>query len=162
MEIFQDPSFWAATAFVAFVALTFKPIGKVLGGALDNRSEKIRQELEDAARLREEAQKALADYKRKQSEASKEAEELLEHTEVEAARLRVQAEQDLVAALKRREQAAVEKIAQAEAKAILEVRNQAVEIAMAATNRLLVESVDEAKSSVLIQDAIGDLKDKLH
>ncbi len=109
-----------------------------------------------------EAQKALADYKRKQSDASKEAEELLEHTKVEAARLRVEAEQNLVAALKRREQTAVEKIAQAEAKAILEVRNQAVEIAIAATNRLLVESVDEAKASVLIQDAIGDLKDKLH
>jgi F-type H+-transporting ATPase subunit b len=74
----------------------------------------------------------------------------------------VEAEQNLAVSLKRREQAAVEKIAQAEAKAILEVRNQAVEIAMAATNRLLVESVDEAKASVLIQDAIGDLKDKLH
>ena len=162
MDIFRDPTFWVATAFVAFVILTFRPIGKALGGALDNRADKIRQELEEAARLREEAQKALADYKRKQSEASKEAEELLEHTKVEAARLRTQAEQDLAASLKRREEAAVEKIAQAEAKALQEVRNRAVEIAMAATSRLLVDSVDEAKASALVEDAIGDLEDKLH
>ena len=162
MEIFHDPTFWVATAFVAFVVLTLKPIGKALTSALDNRADKIRQELEEAARLREEAQRMLAEYKRKQAEASKEAAELLEHTKTEAERLRSEAEADLAAALKRREQAAMEKIAQAEAKALQEVRNQAIDIAVAATGRLLAENVDDAKAAELVEGSIQDLKQKLH
>lgn len=159
---FHDPTFWVAVSFVLFVGLTFKPIKNALTGGLDARTDKIRQELEEAARLREEAQKMLADYKRKQSEMSREAEDLLEHAKVEAARLREQAEEDLQAAMKRREQAAVERISQAETKALEEVRNQAVEIAIAATGRILRDSIDDTKAAALVQQSIAELKQKIH
>lgn len=159
---FSDPTFWVAIGFVIFVGLTFKPLKKALFGALDSRSEKIRQELNEAARLREEAQKMLAEYKRKQNEASKEAEELLAHAKIEAERLSKEAEKDMEAALQRREAAAIEKIAQAEAKALSEVRGRAVEVALAAAGKLLSEKLDDAKASDLVDRSIQEIKQKLH
>lgn len=160
--MFEDPTFWTALAFVVFVIAVFKPIKRSLCAALDKRADQIRLELDEAARLREETQKTLAEIKRKQSEASKEAEALMEHTKVEAARTRKQAEADLAAALKRREEAALEKIAQAEAQALKEVRNQAVDVAVAATAKLLADNIDQAKADSLVDEAIRDVGSKLH
>lgn len=160
-ELIHNPTFWVAVAFVIFVALTFKPISKALSGGLDSRSEQIRRELEEAAALREEAQKSLADYRKLQSEAAREAEELIAHTVKEAQRIREQAELDLEASLKRREQAAVEKIAQAEAKAMAEVRGHAVDIAIAATGKLLEEKLDSTRADAIVDQSIADLR-KLH
>lgn len=161
-DLVHNPTFWVAVAFVIFVGLTFKPLGKAMGGGLDKRRDQIRQELEEAAQLREEAQRTLAEYKKMQNEAAREAEQLIEHTVVEAGRLRDQAEKDLEAALKRREQAAVEKIAQAEAKAIAEVRSRAVDIAIAATGKLLEEKLDPARADAFIDQSIEELRSKLH
>ena len=161
-ELLHNPTFWVAIAFIIFVGLTYKPLSKAMGDGLDKRSEQIRQELEEAAQLREEAQRTLAEYKRIQGEAAREAEELIAHTKVEAARLRDQAEKDMEAALKRREQAAVENIAQAEAKALDEVRNKAVDIAIAATGKLLVEKLDSARADAFIDQSIAELRSKLH
>jgi len=160
-ELLHNPAFWVAIAFVIFVALTYKPLFKALAGGLDKRADLIRQELEEAAQLREEAQKTLAEYRKLQSEAAREAEELIEHTVKETARIRDQAERDLEAALKRREQAAVEKIAQAEAKAMADVRSRAVDIAIAATGKLLEEKLDAARADAIIDRSIADLR-KLH
>lgn len=161
-ELLYSPTFWVAVAFVIFVGLTYKPLSKALTGGLDKRSDQIRQELEEAAQLREEAQKALAEYKRLQGEAVREAEELIAHTKLEAVRLRDQAEKDMEAALKRREQAAVEKIARAEAQALDEVRSAAVDIAIAATGKLLVEKLDPARAEAVIDQSIAELRNKLH
>lgn len=158
----NDPTFWVAIAFVVFVIAVFKPIRAAVFGALDARANRIRSELEEAARLREEAQKLLAEFKRKQSDAAKEAEAMLAHAKEEAETLRQQAAADLAATLKRREVAAVDKIAQAEAQAIQEVRNKAVDIAIAATANLLKESIDDAKASSLVDQSIQDLQGKLH
>ena len=159
---FHDPTFWVAVAFVLFVVLTFKPLKKAILGALDGRAERIRQELDEAARLREEAQKMLAEYKRKQNEASKEAEELLAHAKIEAERLGEEAQAEIEAALQRREAAALEKIAQAETKALAEVRGQAVDVAIAAAGKLLSEKLDDASSGKLIDRSIEEIKQKLH
>jgi len=161
-ELLYSPTFWVAVAFVIFVGLTYKPLSKAMADGLDKRSDQIRQELEEAAQLREEAQKALAEYKRLQGEAVREAEELIAHTKLEAARLRDQAEKDMEAALKRREQAAVEKIARAEAQAVDEVRSAAVDIAIAATGKLLVEKLDPARAEAVIDQSIAELRTKLH
>lgn len=161
-ELIHNPTFWVAVAFVIFVVLTFKPLAKAMGGGLDKRSVQIRQELEEAAQLREEAQKTLADYKKLQSEAAREAEALIEHTVKEAGRIREQAELDLEAAMKRREQAAVEKIAQAETKALAEVRSRAVDIAIAATGKLLEEKLDPARADAIVDQSIAELRNKLH
>ena len=161
-DLVHNPTFWVAVAFVIFVGLTYKPLSKAMGGGLDQRSEQIRKELEEAAQLREEAQRTLAEYKKMQSEAAREAEQLIEHTVIEAGRIREKAELDLEAALKRREQAAVEKIAQAEAKAMAEVRSRAVDIAIAATGKLLEEKMDSAKADAIVDQSIAELRSKLH
>ena len=99
---------------------------------------------------------------RKQRDAAKEAEDLLANAKHEADLLRKQAEKDLAETLARREKAALEKIAQAEAHAVQDVRAQAVDIAMAATAKLLSENVDPARDQAMVDQAIKDLGQKLH
>lgn len=162
--MFESPTFWVAVSFVIFIGLAIKPLAvhRQLASALDKRGERIGKEIEEAEALREEAQKLLADYKRKQRDAVKEAEEIIAHAKAEAARLREQAQRDLEASLQRREQAAMDKIAQAEAQALTEIRNQAVDVALAATARLIADSLDQAKAASLVDEAIGELPGKLN
>ncbi|MCG8593466.1 MAG: F0F1 ATP synthase subunit B [Kiloniellales bacterium] len=160
--IYADPTFWVALAFVVFMAFTLKPIVKAVTGGLDKRTDGIRKQLDEAEALRVEAQKLLADHKRKQRDAQKEAEDMLAHAKAAAERLRSQAEQELEQALRRREQLALDKIAQAEANALKEVRGQAVELAVAATAKLLGEKLDKATADNLVKSAIDDLDGKLH
>ncbi len=160
--MFEDPTFWVAVAFLVFVVLAARPVSGALAGALDARSARIRSELEEAQALREEAQKTVAEFKRKQHDALKEAELILDHAMVEAKRLRERSERDLEAALERREQAALDKIAQAEAQALQEVRDQAIEVALMATAKLIAENLGQERSGAMIDQAIRDLSGKLH
>ena len=160
--MFSSPSFWVAVAFVIFIAAVFRPLSRAVAGALDARGERIRAEIEEAQALREEAQTLLAEYKRKQRDALKEAEDIIEHAKSEAARPREQAEHDLRVALQRREQAAMDKIVQAEASALQEVREQAVDVALAATAKLIESNLDAERSNAMVEQAIRDLSDKLH
>jgi F-type H+-transporting ATPase subunit b len=158
----EDPTFWVAIAFVVFVVLAARPATRAIFAALDARAERIRSEIQEAQALREEAQKALAEYKRKQRDALKEAEQIIEHAKIEATRLREHAEQDLETALQRREQAALEKIAQAESQALQDVRNQAVDVALTATVKLISDNLDKGRSDAMVDRAIRDLSGKLH
>lgn len=159
---YLEAEFWLTVAFVIFVGLLFRPVTRMITSALDDRSDAIAKELDEAARLAEETQAALAEYQRKQRDAVKEAEEILTRAEAEAKRMGEAAAQGLAAALERREQLAIEKIAQAEARAIEEVRNAAVDIALSATRKLIEENVDKGKSDALVADAIKELPGKLH
>jgi F-type H+-transporting ATPase subunit b len=158
----QDPTFWVAVAFLCFVVLAARPVSRALSGALDARSSRIRNELNEAQALREEAQKTVAEFKRKQRDALKEAEQILDHAKIEAKRLAERAERDLEAALERREQAALDKIAQAEAQALQEVRDQAIDVALMATAKLLADNLGPERSGAMIDRAIRDLPGKLH
>ena len=158
----EDPTFWVAIAFLVFVVLAARPVWGALTGGLDARSMRIRTELEEAQALREEAQKTVAEFKRKQHDALNEAEKILDHALVEAQRLRERSERDLEAALERREQAALDKIAQAEAQALQEVRDQAIEVALVATAKLISENLGKERSGAMIDQAIQDLSGKLH
>ncbi len=158
----EDPTFWVAVAFLVFVALAAKPVSRALTGALDARSARIRAELDEAQALREEAQKTVAEFKRKQHDALKEAEQILDHAKVEAKRLSERAERDLEAALERREHAALDKIAQAEAQALQEVRDRAIEVALVATAKLIAENLGPERSGAMIDRAIRDLSGRLH
>jgi F-type H+-transporting ATPase subunit b len=158
----NDPTFWVAIAFFVFAGLMiWKARQPVLKG-LDARAERIKTELDEAQRLREEAQKMLAEYKRKQRDVAKEAEDLLANARHEADLLRRQAAADLEQTLARREKAALEKIAQAETQAVLDVRAKAVDIAIAATAKLLSENVDATRDQALLNDAIKNLGSRLH
>jgi F-type H+-transporting ATPase subunit b len=159
--LLTNPTIWVAVALIIFLGLVFwKGLRPMIQG-LDARAERIRAEIEEAQELREEAQKALAEYKRKQRDAMKEAEEIVENAEAETGRMRERAEHDLEESLKRRERQAMEKIEQAEQAAIREVRNQAVSVAMIAARQLMEKSIDKDKAEEMIQASIEDLPKRL-
>ena len=161
--MFEDPTFWAAVAFVILlVVLFYFKVHRQLLGQLDERAARIKAQLDEAQTLREEAQKTLADYQRKQRDAITETERIIEHAKEEAQRLREEAEADLQHALTRRREAAEEKIAQAEAAALKEIRNKAIDVAMTAAAKLLAEEVKPAQSKALIDESIEDLAKKLN
>ncbi|MBL8664144.1 MAG: hypothetical protein JNM29_15020 [Candidatus Odyssella sp.] len=153
--------FWVLVAFVLFVAFMVWKARKALVGGLDARAARIKAEIDEAQRLREEAQALLTDYQKKQREALGEAEAMVKQAEDEAKRLKARAETELAASLKRREQQALDRIAQAEAQALAEVRNLAADLAVAATQKILTEKLDPAKAQSLIGDAIAELPRRL-
>ena len=158
----HDPAFWVAVGFVLFMIAVGPKLVGVITAALDERSAKIAAELDRAVKLREEAQNLLAQFQRKHRDAMKEADEIIAHARDEADRLAKQAQIDLEALLKRREQLAVQHIAQAEAQAVQEVRSLAVEVAIAATGKLLAEKLDASRADALIDSAIKELPSKLN
>ena len=162
MEFLQDPAFWAAVAFVIFIAATAKPISRLLTAGLDKRAEKIRSDLEEAEKLREEAQDLLASYQRKQRDALAEAEAIIAHAGEEAERLAVQERDKLEAALERRQKQAIDRIAQVEAQALDLVRAKTVDVALDATRDYLAKELKDNQSDALTDAAIKDLPGNLH
>lgn len=160
--LLHDPTFWVAVAFFVFMGFMIWKARKPMLDGIDARAERIKAELDEAQRLREEAQKTLAEYKRKQRDAAKETDDLLANARHEAELLRKQAEKDLQETLARREKAALDKIAQAEAHAVQDVRAQAVDVAMAATAKLLSENVDPDRDQTMVNQAIKEMGQKLH
>jgi len=162
LRLMHDPEFWVLVAFAIALFGLARKAGPVIAKVLDDRAAKIKAELEEAHRLREEAQRMLAEYQRKQRDALKEAEEIIAHARIEAERAAEQAARDLEAALERRKRLALEKIAMAESKAIAEVRNTAVDIAISAVREILAQVLDAARKSKLIDEAIAALPQRLH
>jgi F-type H+-transporting ATPase subunit b len=162
MEFLSNPEVWLAAAFLIFVALTAKPIGRAIAKGLDGRAAKIKAQLDEARALRDEAERLLAEHQRKQIAAVKEVETILARAREEAERVRRESAANLEAAFARREKMAIDKIAQAEAQAVTDVRNQAVDIAMAAAAKLLKQSINSGKGDELIDSAIKELDRKLH
>jgi F-type H+-transporting ATPase subunit b len=161
-ELFRDPEFWVAIAFVIAVGLVLWKSAPMIAKSLDDRAAKIKAELDEAQRLREDAQRTLAEFQRKQRDAFKEAEQIAALAKSEAERAAAQAARDLEAALQRRQTQALEKIALAEAKATTEIRNITVDVAIAAVRRVLAEQLDQQRKSRLIDDAIAELPKLLH
>jgi F-type H+-transporting ATPase subunit b len=162
MEFFKDPETWIAVAFIAFIVLAGKPILRAITKGLDDRSQRIKTNLDEARRLREEAQALLAEYQAKQRAAAKETADLLANARAEAQTLRQEAAANLEAMLKRRERMALEKIAQAEAQAVADVRNQAVDLAIGAATRILTQHLAQERAGNLIDQAIAEVEKKLH
>jgi len=158
----ESAEFWVAIAFLVFVAGVFKPGHKALLGALDGRAAKIQAEIDEAMRLREEAQAALAAYQRKQREVTEETEEILEHAREEADLLIKRTLSELEETLKRREKQALDRIAQAEAEATNEVRNHSVDIAVSSIIHIFEKNLEDQRGDDLIQAAIEELPKKLH
>lgn len=160
--LLHSSTFWVGVAFVVFVIAAFKPAKRILTQALDGKIATIRAEVEEAQRLREEAQTMLASYQRRQREAIQEAEQIIAHAREEADRVKAKAEADLEDAITRREQQAADKIAQAEASAIEEIREKAVDMAIEATASLLEEKMAGKAGEQAVADAIKDIPNKLH
>ena len=161
MEILHDAEFWVLVAAVIFVIAVFKPASRALTGGLDARTARIRGELDEARRLREEAERLVADYKARQQAASTEAEAIVAHAKAEAERIAAQSARDLELAVERRQRMAEDRIAQAEAKALDEVRAVAIDVAIAAAREVITAQIDGQRGSTLIDDAIVALPQRL-
>lgn len=161
-EFMRDAEFWVLVAFAIAVAYLIYKTKNIVTAGLDARAAKIKAELDEAQRLREEAQSKLAEYQRKQRDALKEAEAIVAHAKAEAERVAAQGARDLEAAIERRRRLAAEKIALTEAKALAEVRNSAVDLAIAAVGRVLAQDLDAPRRSALIDEAIAALPPTLH
>jgi F-type H+-transporting ATPase subunit b len=161
-HILSEGEFWVLVAVALFLVLVWKRAKLWIVGALDARAERIRQELEAARNLRQEAQQALAAYQRQQQEGAAEAQAIVAHAKQEAERIAAQSLRDLEENLRRRQQLAQERIAQEEAKAVAEIRAIAVDVAIAASREVIAASLDARRGAVLIDDAITALPRQLH
>ena len=164
LELFSDSSFITALSFTGFIALLlyFGVWGR-LTKALDDRAEGIKTELEEARKLREEAQALLAQYQRKQRDAEEEAQEIVSQARHEAERLAAETKQKLdELALGHCSGALAEqKIAMAEAQAAKEVRDAATEVAVAAAAKVLAETSDDARQDALINQSLDQVRQRL-
>jgi F-type H+-transporting ATPase subunit b len=155
--------FWVAIAFVAFLLiLLYYKVPKLIAKALDERAEAIRKELDEARRLRQEAQDLLADYQNKHRNLGQEADAIVAQARREAETFAHETRVALKDSLERRTKIAEEKIARAEAQAVDEVRATAVEVALAAAEKILREKMAGSGGASLLDQSIRDLKGRLN
>jgi len=156
-----DATFFAFVAFSIFIAamVWLKVPGMILS-ALDARSAAIAKELHDARRLREEAEKLLAEYEAKRTGAEAEAKAIVEHAKEQAAAVAEETRQSMLAAMARREKQAEDRISSAETKAADEVRAAAAEAAIAAAARMIRERMNEGAQAGLIAEGVAEMQQR--
>ncbi|MBB3773171.1 MULTISPECIES: F0F1 ATP synthase subunit B family protein [Ancylobacter] len=156
-------TFWVAVAFIVFMAIVVRAGGfSSMAAKLDSRGDRIRQELEEARRLKDEAHKLVAEYKRRQREAEAEAEAIITTAKAEAERLASEAKQKLDDLIVRRTKMAEQKIAQAEQQAVADVKAAAAEAAVKAAETLLTANVVGATADRILTSAVSEVKSKLN
>jgi F-type H+-transporting ATPase subunit b len=156
-SLFAEPRFWVALAFVVFFVLFGRKMWSAIASMLDTRAERIRAELDEAKKLRREAEAMLVDARRRREDALKEAEALLASAHTEAQRLAEQARADAEAMARRHEQMAMDRIASAEKAAVTEVRVAAAEIAARAAEQIIAQSLSPEQDAAIIDRAISGL-----
>jgi len=158
-----EAEFWVAVAFVIFVGvLGYFQVHVRLVKSIDDRRERIKAELDEARRLKAEAEALLATYRLKQQEAEREARTIVASAKAEAERLAVEAEAKIEEFVMRRTKMAESKIAQAEAQALADVRSAAAEVAVAAAEAILTRTVKGKVADDLLAKGIADFKAKLN
>jgi F-type H+-transporting ATPase subunit b len=166
MPAFLNPAqaeAWVAVGlliFLAIVVFVAKAPAK-LGAALDAQAQTIQSNLDEAARIRAEAERLLETLKTERAEAERHAEEMIAAAQAEARRFETDAKAKLDESLARRQQVAERKIANAEAQAAAEVKAAAADMAAQVAERVLTQRLAGAKSDPLVDVAIGQLAGKL-
>ena len=159
----SNAELWVAAGLLLFfVILAVVGVPKLVAGALDAKAAKIQSELDEAARLRAEAEALLAQIRQEKLEAETQAAEMLAAAEADAKRMEVEARARLEESLTRREAMAERKIAQAEAQATAEVKAAAVELAAAAAERILADRLAASSTDPLADQAIAQIGPRLN
>lgn len=162
MEFLKEPVFWTATALVLFILImVFLKVPRMLAKALDGRAAVIRAEIDEARRLREEAQTLLANQQRKEREAEKEAEAILAEARAEAERTGAEARKELETFIARRRQQAEDKIARAEQQAVDDIRAYATEVSVNAAREIIRKEMSGARAGGIVDEAIAGLPERL-
>ena len=158
-----EPEFWVAVAFVILMGLfAYLGVHRTVLQTLDRRSERIKAELDDARRLKEEAAKVLAEYEARRASAEREAEEIIANARAEAERIAAEAKAKMEDFVARRTKTAESKIALAEAQALADVRAAAADAAVAAASTILSQSVKGSVADDLLAKGIAEVKAKLN
>ncbi len=161
--LWKDTSVWVSFGFLVVIGLfLMMGVPKSIAGALDGRAQKIADELDQARRMREEAQEILAQYQRRQREAESEAEAIIDQAKKDAQRIADEARDKINEQIARRAKAAEEKIARAEAQALSEVRSQTADLAIEMAEATIKSRLDQGAQSAVIEKAIDELRSKLH
>jgi F-type H+-transporting ATPase subunit b len=159
----SDPSFWVAIAFVIFVGLLgYLGVHRQLTKALDNRAERIKSELDEARRLKEEAMALLQEYQRRREAAEGEAQSIVTEARADADRMAVEAKAKAEEFVARRTRMAEQKISQAEAQAVADVRAAAADAAVAAAEKILTQQAKGDLAAQLIAKGVEDVRKKLN
>jgi F-type H+-transporting ATPase subunit b len=161
--MFSEPEFWVAVAFVILMGV-FGYIGvhRTVLKALDNRAARIKAELDEARRLKDEAAKLLAEYKARQAKAEAEAQEIITSAKDDAERVATEAKAKLEDFVARRTKTAESKIALAEAQALADVRAAAANAAVTAASTILSQSVKGSVADDLLAKGIAEVRAKLN
>ena len=163
MEFIFEPEFWVAVSFFLFVGVVlYLGVHKKIASALDARAAAIAKELEEAKRLRQEAEKVLADYRRKQGDVVKETKGIIDLAAKEAEILAAETRRSMKEHFERRMKLAEEKIARAEVEALREVRAAAAEAAVTAAQTVIAAKLTPEAADKLVSQGIAALKGKLN
>lgn len=159
----RNTDFIVTLAFLLFIAiLLYFRVPAAIGGLLDRRAEGIRTDLAEARRLRDEAQEIYASYERRQREVKTQADDIVANARREAIAQAQRAKDDLKLSIERRLVAAQDQIASAEADAVRAVRDQAVQLAVAAASDVLAKQIGPAERASSIDHAIDDVARRLN
>lgn len=163
VKLLGDAEFWVAVAFVIFVAgMGYLGVHRMIAKSLDERAGRIKAELDEARKLKDEAAQLLAQYQRKRQEAEGEAQEIIAGAKAEAERLAIEAKAKIEEFVARRTKMAETKIAQAEAQAAADVRAAAADAAVAAAEKILTLETRGKLANALISKGIEDVRKKLN
>jgi len=163
MHIFAEAETWVAVAFVILMAVFgYLGVHRTVIKALDNRRDRIKAELDEARKLKDEAAKLLADYRARRAQAEREAEAIVESAKADAERIAAEAKAKLEDFVARRTKTAESKIALAEAQALADVRAAAAEAAVTAASRILSEQVKGNLADDLLSKGIQEVRSKLN
>jgi F-type H+-transporting ATPase subunit b len=161
--MFSDPEFWVAVAFVILIGVfVYYGIHRTVLKSLDHRSDRIRAELDDARRLKDEAAKLLAEYQARHAKAEAEAQDIIAFAKAEAERIAVEAKAKMEDFVARRTKTAESKIALAEAQAVADVRSAAANAAVTAASTILSQSVKGQVADDLLAKGIAEVRQKLN
>jgi F-type H+-transporting ATPase subunit b len=155
-----DPHFWVLISTIGFCWVVFKFGRAPVLGALDDRSSKIKAALEEAEKLKSEAQELLADVQKKHRDAIQTSQKIIDSARETAERLQHEAAQKLAESITRRETQLLERIRRAEAAAVKELRDQAADIA-ARSSELLLQDALAKRNPKLVDEAIAAIPGQL-
>lgn len=159
----HEAEFWVAVAFfILLCVFGYFGVHRVILSALDNRGSRISKELDDARRLKEEAQRLVAEYRTRRESAEREAQEIVASAKAEAERIAVEAKAKMEDFVARRTKSAENKIAQAEQQAVADVRAAAADAAIAAAASVLSQTVKGSLADGLLDKSIKDVREKLN
>ena len=161
--MFAEPEFWVAVAFVILMGIfAYMGVHRTILTTLDHRSERIRSELEDALRLKQDAAKLLAEYQARRATAEREAADIVASAKTEAERIAAEAKARMEDFVARRTKTAESKIALAEAQALADVRAAAADAAVAAASTVLSQTVKGEVAEYLLAKGITEAREKLN